>query len=92
MKTTILFWTALVALLLLCGCNETANNVDETSRGEISETVSAEKDISGNEEVSREPDESEKANVSDGGASENTDGSSEGDASATEEVFEIDGC
>ncbi len=92
MKTTILFWTALVALLLLCGCNETANSVDETSRGEISETVSAEKDISGNEEVSREPEESGKANVSDGGVSENTDGSREEDVSATEEVFEIDGC
>lgn len=95
MNKRTLFAGMLFAAVLFSGCGDGvagSSDMGEASRGEISRVVSAEKDISGNEEVSREPDESEKANVSDGGASENTDGSSEGDASATEEVFEIDGC
>lgn len=95
MNKRTLFAGMLFAAVLFSGCGDgvaDSSDMGEASRGEISGVVSAEKDISGNEEVSREPEESEKANVSDGGASENTDGSSEGDASATEEVFEIDGC
>lgn len=95
MNKRTLFAGMLFAAVLFSGCGDgvaDSSDVSEASRGEISGAVSAEKDISGNEEVSREPDESGKANVSDGGASENTDGSREGDASATEEVFEIDGC
>lgn len=95
MNKRTLFAGMLFAAVLFSGCGDgvaDSSDMSEASRGEISGVVSAEKDISGNEEVSREPEESGKANVSDGGASENTDGSSEGDASATEEVFEIDGC
>ena len=95
MNKRTLFAGMLFAAVLFSGCGDgvaDSSDMSEASRGEISGVVSAEKDISGNEEVSREPDESEKANVSDGGASENTDVSREGDASATEEVFEIDGC
>lgn len=95
MNKRTLFAGMLFAAVLFSGCGDgvaDSSDMGEASRGEISGVVSAEKDISGNEELSREPDESGKANVSDGGASENTDGSSEGDASATEEVFEIDGC
>ena len=95
MNKRTLFAGMLFAAVLFSGCGDgvaDSSDMSEASRGEISGVVSAGKDISGNEEVSREPDESEKANVSDGGASENTDVSREGDASATEEVFEIDGC
>lgn len=95
MKKRTLFAGVLFAALLFSGCGDgmaDGSDVSEASRGEISGAVSAEKDISGNEAVSREPEESEKANVSDGGASENTDGSREEDVSSTEEVFEIDGC
>lgn len=95
MNKRTLFAGMLFAAVLFSGCGDgvaDSSDMSEASRGEISGVVSAEKDISGNEEVSREPEESEKANVSDGGASENTDVSREGDASATEEVFEIDGC
>lgn len=95
MNKRTLFAGMLFAAVLFSGCGDgvaDSSDVSEASRGEISEVVSDEKDISGNEAVSREPEESGKANVSDGGASENTDGSREGDASATEEVFEIDGC
>lgn len=95
MNKRTLFAGMLFAAVLFSGCGDgvaDSSDMSEASRGEISGVVSAEKDISGNEEVSREPEESGKANVSDGGASENTDGSSEEDVSATEEVFEIDGC
>ena len=96
MKTTILFWIALVALLLLCGCNEAANNVSEVSRGEISEAVSDEKDLSEIEAFSGVPEESGEAGVSgvsDGGISEaSADGGSEEEVSNSEGVFEIDGC
>lgn len=100
MKTTILFWIALVALLLLCGCNEAANNVSEVSRGEISEAVSDEKDLSEIEAFSGVPEESGEAGlsgvsgVSDGGISEASadDGGSEEEVSNSEGVFEIDGC
>ena len=95
MNKRTLFAGMLFAAVLFSGCGDgvaDSSDVSEASRREISGVVSDEKDISGNEEVSREPEESGKANVSDGGASENTDGSREGDASATEEVFEIDGC
>lgn len=95
MNKRTLFAGMLFAAVLFSGCGDgvaDSSDVSEASRGDISGVVSAEKDISGNEAVSREPEESGKANVSDGGVSENTDGSCEGDASATEEVFEIDGC
>ena len=95
MNKRTLFAGMLFAAVLFSGCGDgvaDSSDVSEASRGEISGVVSAEKDISGNEEVSREPEESGKANVSEGGASENTDGSREEDVSATEEVFEVDGC
>ena len=92
MNKRTLFAGMLFAAVLFSGCGDgvaDSSDMSEASRGEISGVVSAEKDISGNEEVSREPEQSGEGDVSDADMSEASadDGDSE-----QEGVFEIDGC
>lgn len=97
MNKRTLFAGMLFAAVLFSGCGDgvaDSSDVSEASRGEISEAVSDEKDLSEIEALSGEPEQSGEGDVSDADMSEASadDGGSEQEVSTPEGVFEIDGC